>query len=215
MRTTWGQPRTRRPAAGAEAVVAAVGLRADDGSPGPRAPLYPEDVTDLDDVLTRMEQLLAEVEELDEPAQARVFELLDGIDAVHRMALERLPAVLGEDGVAGLRGADPALAWLLDAYSVGVDERATAEQALEQVRPFVQSHGGAIEVLGVRGGIVRVRLSGACAGCTASAITLQQGVERALREGLPGFVALEAEEDQAPAHPPPGATLLQIENRLD
>lgn len=171
-------------------------------------------MTELDDVLTRMEQLLAEVEQLDEPAQSRVLELLDGIDAVHRMALERLPAVLGAEGVGRLRG-DPALAWLLDAYAVGIDERAAAEQSLEEVRPFVRSHGGAIELLEVHRGVVRVRLSGACAGCTASAITLQQGVERALREGLPGFVALEAQEDQAPAHPPPGATLLQVENRLD
>ncbi len=168
----------------------------------------------LDDVLTRMEKLLDEVERLEEPTRARVLELLDGIDTVHRMALERLPAVLGEEGVQRLRGADPALAWLLEAYAVGIDERAAAERALEEVRPFVQSHGGAIEVLDVRGGVVRVHLSGACAGCTASAITLQQGVERALRDNLPGFVALEAQEDQAAAHPPPGPGLLHIENHL-
>lgn len=168
----------------------------------------------LDDVLTRMEELLGEVERLDEPTRTRMLELLDGIDTVHRTALERLPAVLGEEGVERLRNADPALAWLLEAYAVGVDERAAAERALEEVRPFVQSHGGAIEVLDVRGGVVSVHLSGACAGCTASAITLREGVERALREKLPGFVALEAREDQAAAHPPPGPSLLQIEDRL-
>jgi len=171
-------------------------------------------MTGPDDVLTRMEELLGEVETLDEPTRARVLELLDGIDTVHRMALEQLPGALGEEGVERLRGAHPALAWLLDAYGVGVDERSAAERALEDVLPYVESHGGAIELIDVRGGVVRVRLSGACAGCTASAITLQEGVERALREGLPGFVALEAEEERAAAHPPPGATLLQIENRL-
>jgi hypothetical protein len=45
-------------------------------------------------------------------------------------------------------------------------------------------------------------------------VTLQKGVEEALRERFPGFVELEVEEIEAPAHPPPGPTLLQIENRL-
>ena len=169
----------------------------------------------LDDVLTRLEQLLGEVEQLEEPARGTVFELLDGLDALHRMALGRLPDALGADAVARLRDADPALAWLLDAYGVAVDERAAAERALEDVRPYVRSHGGEVEVLDARDGVVHVRMSGACSGCSASAVTLTEGVERALRDGLPGFAALTVDDDAAaPVHPPPGPTLLQIENRL-
>ena len=169
----------------------------------------------LDDVLTRLEQLVGEVEQLDEPVRGTVFELLDGLDALHRMALRRLPDALGADAIARLRDADPALAWLLDAYGVAVDERAAAERALEDVRPYVRSHGGEVEVLDARDGVVHVRMSGACSGCSASAVTLTEGVERALRDGLPGFAALTVDDDSAAAvHPPPGPTLLQIENRL-
>ncbi|MDP9401575.1 MAG: NifU family protein [Actinomycetota bacterium] len=168
----------------------------------------------LDDLLTRLEHLLAQVEELDEQAREPVLELLDGLDALHRLALARLPAALGADGVARLRQADPALAWLLDAYGVALDERAAAERALDEVRPYLRSHGGEVEVRDARDGVVRVRLTGTCSGCTASAITLTEGVERALRDGLPGFAALHVEDDGAAPHPPPAATLLQIESRL-
>jgi Fe-S cluster biogenesis protein NfuA len=170
-------------------------------------------VPSLDGVLEQLEARLADVEDLDEPARTQVFELLDGIDAVHRMALGRLGDHLGRSRLDELRRADPAVAWLLDAYAVGVDERAAADAALDAIRPYLHDHGGEVEVLGAGGGVVRVRLSGACSGCTASAITLQEGVEEALREHLPGFSALEVEEDRAEAHPPPGPTLVQIRRR--
>ncbi len=166
----------------------------------------------FDDLLDDLERRLTEVQALDPAVQASVFSMLDGVDALHRHALERLGAVLGPERVERLRAGDPAVAWLFDAYAVGLDERAMAEAALDDVRPYLHSHGGDVAVLDARGGVVRVRLSGACSGCTASTVTLRRGVEEALREGLPGFTAMEVEEDLAPAHPPPGPTLLQIES---
>lgn len=169
-------------------------------------------MSSLDQLLDDLERLLGDVEEFGETDRARVFALLDGIDAMHRLALEKLGEALGPGELARLRETDPAIAWLLDAYAVGVDEPAAAERALESIRPYLHSHGGDVAVIGARSGIVRVRLSGACTGCTASTITLRHGVEEALREGFPGFSAMEVEEDAgAAAHPPPGPTLLQIE----
>ncbi len=172
-----------------------------------------EDVptTTLDELVARLEELFGKLEDLDEPARGVVFEFLDGIDLLHREAVYRLGLALS-DRVAELRE-DPAVAWLFDAYGVGVDERAVAEAALESIRPYIHSHGGDIQVLSVESGVVHVRMSGACSGCTASAITLKQGVEDALQAGFPGFVALTVEEDHAAPHPPPGATLLQIQPR--
>lgn len=178
------------------------------------SPAAPDDTSPLDQLLTRLEELLGAVEEFEEPARATVLELLDGLDALHRMALGRLPDALGADGVAGLSSAHPALAWLLGAYGVGVDERTAADRALEDLRPYIESHGGEVEIVDARDGVVRVRMAGACAGCTASAVTLKEGVERALRDRLTDFVELEVEDDDAAAHPPPGPTLLQIDNRL-
>jgi Fe-S cluster biogenesis protein NfuA len=168
-------------------------------------------VTALPELLERLDELLGELDGLEEPVRARIFELLDGIDALHRLALEGLASAVGPETLERARHAEPALGWLLDAYGIGIDQRATAEAALDPIRPYIHSHGGSVEVLAAEAGRVRVRLAGACSGCTASAITLRNGVEEALREGFPGFRTLEVEEDDAPAHPPPGPTLLQIE----
>jgi Fe-S cluster biogenesis protein NfuA len=172
-------------------------------------------VSDLGSLLDRMELLLGQVEALDDQARGTVFELLDGIDAVHRLALMRLAAFLGPDTLEALRSADPAIGWLLDAYGAGVDERQAADRALDAIRPYIEGHGGHVELLDAVGGVVQLRLSGACAGCTASAQTLQKGVHEALSEGFPGFLRMEVEEDlDAPAHPPPGAIMLSIEPHI-
>lgn len=164
----------------------------------------------LEDLLTRLEGLVHDAQNLDEAAQEVVFELLDGVDALHRWALNRLEAGLDQETIDRLRAADPAVAWLFDLYGVGVDQRAVVESALDGVRPYISSHGGAVEVVDVVDGVVRLRMSGSCSGCTASAVTLQQGIEEALRDGFPGFAHIEVEDEDAPAHPPPGPTLLQI-----
>ena len=178
----------------------------------------PEPVIDpaletLGPLLDRLEELLADVEDLDDGVRDKVFELLDGVDAVHRLALTRLADALGS-GLGRLRRDDVAVDWLFQAYGVGVDDVDAASAALAPVRPYIHEHGGEVEVLGVQHGVVRVRLSGACSGCTSAAETLRHGVEEALREGLPGFVAMDvAPDDGAAPHPPPTQVLLQITPR--
>ncbi|MBA2476276.1 MAG: NifU family protein [Actinobacteria bacterium] len=164
----------------------------------------------FEDLLAGLEQLFARLETLDEPVREQVLELLDGIDTMHRLALRQLVAQLDGGLVATLRAGGGAAAWLLDAYGLGLDERAAADEALQAVRPYIHSHGGEVEVLGAEAGVVSLRLSGACSGCTASAVTLREGVEEALRERMPGFLRIDVEEDAAAPHPPP-APLLQIQ----
>lgn len=164
-------------------------------------------------LLDRLEELLGDVERLDEDVRDRVFELLDGVDAVHRLAVHRLAGLLADD-LHVVRRQDVAVDWLFQAYGVGVDDAQAASEALEAVRPYLHEHGGEVEVLGVSSGVVRVRLLGSCSGCTSAAETLRHGVEEALRENLPGFVAMDvAPDDGAAAHAPPTQVLLQITPR--
>ncbi len=168
----------------------------------------------LGPILDRLEVLLGEIEGLDEQVRDRVFQVLDGVDAVHRLAVTRLADALAPIGLSSLRRSDVAIDWLFEAYGVGVDDVDAASAALGPIRPYLHEHGGEVEVLGVRHGVVQVRLLGACSGCTAAAETLRSGVEEALRENLPGFVAMDvAPDDGAPAHPPPTQVLLQITHR--
>lgn len=56
------------------------------------------------------------------------------------------------------------------------------------VRPFLQSDGGDIELIDYKDGVVKVRLQGACGTCPSSIMTLRFGVERRLKEVFPGEV---------------------------
>jgi Fe-S cluster biogenesis protein NfuA len=59
--------------------------------------------------------------------------------------------------------------------------------ALEKIRPAIQADGGDIELLGVVGRNVRVRLVGACLGSPGAQAALQAGVQEFLRQEVPGF----------------------------
>ena len=66
-------------------------------------------------------------------------------------------------------------------------------QIIERIRPAIQLDGGDLEFVGLtESGVVQVRLHGACVGCPSSSVTLQMGVERALRERVPGVTKVEA-----------------------
>lgn len=167
---------------------------------------------ELAQLLERLEFLLEQVDAADEPMRSIVYELLDGVDAVHRSGVRELVAALEQPQVESLARHHPAIEWLFAAYAL--DERTLAETALEDVRPFLHSHGGDVEVLEAVDGIVHVRMEGACQGCSASAATLTHGVEEALRTHLPGFRRLEVEADDAPSHPPPGQPLSPVGREL-
>lgn len=59
------------------------------------------------------------------------------------------------------------------------------EKALESIRPALQRDGGDIQLVGVEDGVVSVKLTGACAGCMFSQMTLRMAVEGALKKQIP------------------------------
>lgn len=67
------------------------------------------------------------------------------------------------------------------------------EEQLNEIRPALQADGGDIELVDVNEetGVVQVRLLGACAGCPMSQMTLQMGVERVLKNKIPGVTKVE------------------------
>jgi Fe-S cluster biogenesis protein NfuA len=65
------------------------------------------------------------------------------------------------------------------------------EKALADIRPALQADGGDIELIDVVDGVVQVRLQGACAGCPMSQMTLTNGVERHLKNVVPGVERVE------------------------
>jgi len=66
------------------------------------------------------------------------------------------------------------------------------EKVLDEVRPGLQADGGDVELVDVsEDGIVKVRLTGACAGCPMSTLTLKMAIEKKLKEKIPEVKAVE------------------------
>jgi Fe-S cluster biogenesis protein NfuA len=58
-------------------------------------------------------------------------------------------------------------------------------EVLDKIRPALQRDGGDLELVEVNDGTVKVKLTGACAGCPMSTMTLKMGVEKILKEQIP------------------------------
>jgi Fe-S cluster biogenesis protein NfuA len=65
-------------------------------------------------------------------------------------------------------------------------DRGKVEEVLNKIRPGLQADGGDVELVDVEDGTVKVKLVGACAGCPMSQLTLQMGIERVLKQEVPG-----------------------------
>ncbi|HBC42187.1 MAG: NifU family protein [Pseudanabaena sp.] len=65
------------------------------------------------------------------------------------------------------------------------------ENVLDELRPYLMSDGGNVELVEIEGPIVRLRLQGACGSCPSSAMTLRMGIERKLKEEIPDISEIE------------------------
>jgi len=66
------------------------------------------------------------------------------------------------------------------------------EKVLDEIRPGLQADGGDVELVDVtEDGIVKVKLTGACAGCPMSTLTLKMAIEKKLKEQIPEVKAVE------------------------
>jgi Fe-S cluster biogenesis protein NfuA len=150
----------------------------------------------------------AEVRRLVERVEGLLEELAGAPKATE--AVQALVELYGEALARFLRGADPAedelLSHLLlvhDLHPVDVETR--VRRALDEVRPYLGSHGGDVELLAVEDGVARLRLSGTCNGCPSSTATLRNAIEEAVMRAAPDLERIDAE---GVAEPQP--TIVQI-----
>jgi Fe-S cluster biogenesis protein NfuA len=63
--------------------------------------------------------------------------------------------------------------------------REKVEEILNMIRPSLEADGGDVELVDVDDGVVKLKLTGACAGCPMSTMTLKSGIERILKQEIP------------------------------
>ena len=181
---------------------------------------------EFDEVLPRIAELAEALTSHDDPSTAATAEeLLDWIDVFHANGVGRLVEMIREwrgDILLESVAADPIAGSLLHAYGLGPDAdvesaRIAVQTALAEVRPYLHSHGGDMEVVWIEDGVVRLKMHGSCDGCTGAEATIVEQVESALQTHWVDFRRVEVEEMEAEPHPPPVAgtitTGLQIKGR--
>ena len=149
----------------------------------------------------RIEELLDRAEALPDPAARELaLELAGALVEMYGEGLARaLRGLAAEDELVGH------LMMIHDLHPEPLEQRVRG--ALGEVRPYLESHGGDVELLGIEGGTVRLRLEGSCSGCPSSALTLKSSVEEAILAAAPEVEAVEAEGVTEELKP----QLLQIE----
>jgi Fe-S cluster biogenesis protein NfuA len=156
----------------------------------------------------RVEAQLAALERIeDERIRATALEAVQGLVDLYGETLGRIirhvSETCGADAVEAL-AADELVDHMLllhDLHPLAVEDR--VRQALEEVRPYLRSHGGNVELLSVEAGVARVRFDGSCHGCASSAATLRDAIEQAVRDAAPELEEVVAESEPSGKPAPP------------
>lgn len=160
------------------------------------------EVRELTAQASRIEELLGEIESFPDPTiRRKAEEIVQGLLTLYGEGLARILSAIWDqdDRTASTQILDALiedelvthLLLLHDLHPVPVEER--VQHALEQVRPYLESHGGNVELLKVDHGVAKLRLQGSCSGCPSSTATLKLAIEEAIRKAAPDLESIEAE----------------------
>jgi Fe-S cluster biogenesis protein NfuA/nitrite reductase/ring-hydroxylating ferredoxin subunit len=164
------------------------------------------------ELLDRVQALSAQIDELEDVrARELAQELVGAVIAMYGDGLRRIVEAIVASRPVGATildqlsqdGAVASLLLIHDLYPVSLEERVI--EALDTVRPYMESHGGNVELLGIEAGVAKLALQGSCNGCAASRATLELAIKQALDEHAPDLAGLEVEGVPEPA--PNGAAL--------
>jgi Fe-S cluster biogenesis protein NfuA/nitrite reductase/ring-hydroxylating ferredoxin subunit len=162
-----------------------------------------------DQLIARVQELTGRLEDLEDgPCRELAEELTGAVVQMYGAGLERIVDLIEDEETRGRLADDELVAGLLmihDLYPVPLEERVT--QALDTVRPYMESHGGNVELLGIEDGVAKLRLEGSCKSCRASSSTLELAVQQALQEWAPDLLGMDVEgvveEPELPGVPLP------------
>jgi Fe-S cluster biogenesis protein NfuA/nitrite reductase/ring-hydroxylating ferredoxin subunit len=149
---------------------------------------------EAEQLIARVQELTGRLEDLDDPACRELAEeLTAAVVQMYGAGLERI-VELADPATRDELAKDELVAGLLmihDLYPVPIEERVVA--ALDTVRPYMESHGGNVELLGIEDGVAKLRLEGSCKSCRASSSTLELAVRHALEAAAPDLLGMDVE----------------------
>lgn len=148
----------------------------------------------------RIEALVQEVAAFADPhARATAEELVQTLLGMYGEGLARLLEITAESEASGIAlidtfASDELLSSLFLLHGLHpIDIETRIMEALDEVRPYLKSHGGNVEFVRVEDGVAHLRLEGSCNGCSASTITLKSAIEEAIYKAAPDLNDLQVE----------------------
>jgi Fe-S cluster biogenesis protein NfuA/nitrite reductase/ring-hydroxylating ferredoxin subunit len=180
------------------------------------------DDRELRERVARMETLLEEIETFSDPsARSKAAEMVQTLLELYGEGLARMMDAVARGGESERTfeafAEDELVSHLMLLHGLHpLDVETRVIRALEEVRPYLQSHGGNVELLGVEGGVARLRMQGSCDGCPSSAMTLKLAIEEAVQKAAPDLEGIEAEGVAEPEPAPnivAGPTLRKKEKK--
>jgi Fe-S cluster biogenesis protein NfuA len=150
----------------------------------------------------RLQELIEQIQTQPNPAASSLLqECLQSLLAFYGEGLSRVLGQIQASGPAGKKILDrmlkdPAVSGLLLIHGLHpVPLETRLHGALEKVRPYMQSHGGNIELLRLENEVAQIRLQGTCKTCPSSVVTLELAVRRAVEEACPDLAGFEVSSD--------------------
>jgi len=162
----------------------------------------------------RIQEIVEQIDTMpNSAARALMQECMESVLSFYGHGLERILHIIKHAGI----GAQPAYDELLHdnlvrglllihgLHPIPLEQR--LREALDKIRPYLESHGGNVELLGVENDFARLRLQGACKTCPSSAVTLELAVRHAIEEACPDLQGFHVEgAPDAPVAPSPAGT---------
>lgn len=156
----------------------------------------------------KLQQLVEQAGELRDPvARALMHECLQALLNYYGEGLARALEVVQSCGPAGEHVyaqlvEDPAVRGLLLIHGLHpLDLPTRLNQAIAKVRPYMESHGGNVQLLSLENDFARFSLQGACKTCPSSSITMELALRRAIEEACPDLMGFEVEKTEVPQSP--------------
>jgi Fe-S cluster biogenesis protein NfuA/nitrite reductase/ring-hydroxylating ferredoxin subunit len=146
----------------------------------------------------RIQELIEKIGTLHDPAaRGMLQECLESVLSFYGHGLAQILELVEKSGAEKVRDAllnDPGVRGLLlihGLHPVSLEARLLA--ALDQVRPYMESHGGNVELVSLENDFAQLRLQGHCKTCPSSAVTLELAVRSAIEEACPDLAGFEVE----------------------
>jgi Fe-S cluster biogenesis protein NfuA/nitrite reductase/ring-hydroxylating ferredoxin subunit len=165
-----------------------------------RANDAPEQLEAMNSHGGRIQQLLEQIEALpSRSTRELIHEFMEATLGFYGLGLARILQVVSESGPEGQNAYqhlihDKVVRGLLlihDLHPTDLETR--LRDALHQVRPYLESHGGNVELISLNDQVAKLRLEGTCQSCASSAVTLELAIRQAIEEACPDLVRFDVE----------------------